>query len=103
MFTSKNVEALLATREGNIYHWFAGGRLISRELVDGDSRIVKIVDLRYGYTLDPMDGMWGIQARFDSDGGLLGRPERFRNRPDVNRGTVGKLLADAFPKSCDRL
>jgi len=99
-FTSTHVEAVLATREGSIYEWFSGGRLINREFADGDSLIVELVDLRYGYTLDPMDGMWGIRARFDRDGELIGRPERFRNRPDVNRGSVGKLLMDAFPKSC---
>ncbi|MAF83950.1 MAG: hypothetical protein CL797_07610 [Chromatiales bacterium] len=99
-YTSSNVEALLATREGAIYEWFAGGRLISREFADGVDLIVKIVDLRYGYTLEPMDGMWGIQARFDRNGKLIGRPERFRNRPEVNGETVGKLFADAFPKTC---
>ncbi len=101
-FTSPNVEALMATREGTIYEWFAGGRLISREFNDGDDLIVKAVDLRYGYALDPMEGMWGIQARFNSEGELIGRPERFTNRPAVNGETVGKLLADAFPESCGR-
>jgi inner membrane protein len=101
-FTSPNVEAVLATREGGIYAWFSGGRLISREFNDGDDLVVKIVDLRYGYTLDPMDGMWGIRARFNSEGKLIGMPERFRNRPVVNGETLGKLFADAFPKSCER-
>jgi inner membrane protein len=101
LFTNANVEAALATREGQIYDWFAGGRLISREVADGDSLIVETVDLRYGYTLDPLDGLWSIRTRFDADGKMIERPQRVSNRPEVTRETVGALLADAFPDSCD--
>jgi inner membrane protein len=101
-FTSANVEAVLATREGGIYKWFSGGRLISREYSNGDNLVVEMVDLRYGYTLDPMEGMWGIRAHFDLDGDLIEPPKRFRNRPDVNGESVSKLLADAFPKACSK-
>lgn len=101
IFTNANVEAVFATREGKIYAWFSGNRLISREVTDGDGLIVETVDLRYGYTLDPLDGLWSIRTRFDVDGNMIGRPQRFNNRPDVTRETVGALLADAFPESCE--
>lgn len=101
LYTSANVESLLATEEGGIYRWFSGDRLISREFAEGETIVVETVDLRYGYTLDPLDGLWGIRARFDLDGRLIGQPERFNSRPEVNSRSVGKLLDDAFPESCD--
>jgi inner membrane protein len=101
VFTNANVEAVLATREGGIFAWFTGSRLIHREVADGDSLVIETVDLRYGYTLDPLDGLWIIRTRFDSDGNIVERPKRFSNRPKVTRETVGGLLADAFPESCE--
>jgi len=101
LFTNANVEAVLATREGGIFAWFTGDRLISREVADGDTLIVEMVDLRYGYTLDPLDGLWSIRTRFDAEGVIIERPQRVSNRPEVSGETVGTLLADAFPASCD--
>lgn len=100
LYKSANVETLRATREGRIYDWFTGGRLISKETTVGDERVVEMIDLRYGYALDPTQGLWGVRARFDPDGALIGRPERFNSRPEVSGETVGQLLADAFPAAC---
>ena len=100
-FTNDNVRTLLETPEGRIYEWFAGGRLISRQIADAGGFVVEMVDLRYGYTLDPMDGLWGVRARFDADGSLTKRPQRFSNRPSVTSEAIRALLADAFPESCE--
>ena len=70
------------------------------ERPDGDASLVRLVDLRYGYTLDPLDGLWGVRARYGTDGELLAPPERYQNRPDVNGETIGQLMSDAFPGAC---
>lgn len=97
----ERIDAVLATREGQIYQWFANG-LLAAEIVDedGGSR-VRLVDLRYGYLLDPLRGLWGIDTRFDAAGRIVGAPERYSDRPDVNGAAVSGLFRDAFPASCE--
>ena len=95
-----NVDRLLATDEGRIYRWFASGLIVPDVTPDGAQQVVRLVDLRYGYVNDPLQSMWGVQALFDPEGRLVGRPERFDNRPDVNGDNVRGLFADAFPQTC---
>ena len=94
-------EDLRSTYEGRIYQWFSGGLLATRLVREGLQQVVELVDLRYGFDIDPLAGMWGIRGRFTADGRLAAPPERFVKRPEVNNQSVGKLLADAFPATCD--
>lgn len=101
---SAEIDAILATREGRIYEWFAAGLLAARvadETGAGDPRSIRLVDLRYGYVPDPTVGLWGIETRFDATGRMIGLPERYSSRPEVSRESVGRLLADAFPAACE--
>lgn len=94
------IDAVLASREGRIYAWFANG-LLAAGISDGeDGHRVRLVDLRYGYVPDPLQGLWGIDTRFDPSGQMLGPPARYDSRPDVSRASVARLLADAFPAGC---
>lgn len=94
------IDAILATREGQIYSWFANGLLSAAIESDGDGQLVRLVDLRYGYVPDPLKGMWGIETRFDAEGRMVDLPERYNSRPEVSRESVGRLFADAFPAAC---
>lgn len=94
------IDAILATREGRIYSWFTGGLLSAAIVDEADGQLVRLVDLRYGYVTDPLQGLWGIETRFDEAGRMVGLPERYNSRPKVDRDSVGRLLADAFPSSC---
>jgi inner membrane protein len=93
---------LLATPEGQIYQWFADGLLIAEWHEADGMQVVRWFDLRYGYGLDPLQSMWGMSGQFDQSGQLLGRPERFQNRPEVSLNSIGRLFADAFPGSCPK-
>jgi len=95
------VEAVLATREGRIYSWFANGQLAA-EIVKDDTggQRVRLVDLRYGYVPDPHQGLWGIDTKFDASGRMIGLPTRYTERPEVSSDSLARLLSDAFPASC---
>jgi len=94
-------EDLRDTYEGRIYQWFSGGLLVTKLMREGVQQVVELVDLRYGFETDPLAGMWGIRGRFMTDGRLAEPPERFMRRPAVNSQSVGQLLADAFPRTCE--
>jgi inner membrane protein len=92
---------LAATREGRIFEWFSGGLLIPRIHIENRLTVVDLVDLRYGFdAADPLRGMWGFRGYFDATGSLIGAPERFNDRPDVNRQAIAQLFSDAFPNDC---
>jgi inner membrane protein len=94
------VDAVLATREGRIYAWFANGLLAAAIENDGDGDRVRLVDLRYGYVPDPLQGMWGIVTRFDADGRMRGRPQRYNSRPRLTGEFVRGLFAAGFAATC---
>jgi inner membrane protein len=86
------VEALRRTREGSIFEWFAMGEVVAHVIERRDGAIVEIEDLRYGLPGAPDRGMWGIRARFDREGRLLGPVQRFgRSRPGASRATLAAL------------
>jgi len=64
------IDALLETREGAIFAWFAMGELNTRLSQGPDGVIVEIDDLRYGSIRDPRRGYWGIRGEFDAQGRL---------------------------------
>ena len=94
------VDQVRQTEEGEIFAWFASDMLVARILPFDEGKQVQISDLRYGFEPDATIGMWGIEARFDNAGNMAGPPVRFRNRPEVNRTNIRKLLNDAFPQYC---
>jgi len=96
----KRIDAILATKEGRIYAWFANGLLAADIVPEDGGHRVRLVDLRYGYVADPLSSLWGIDTRFDAAGIMLGPPERYTDRPEVSRARVAQLLADAFPSAC---
>ena len=78
------IQKVLQTPEGELFEWFAM-REISPHITPicsskCDSFLVEIDDIRYGFS-EPLDqGIWGIRARFDSEGRVVEPVERF-NRP----------------------
>lgn len=76
----RRVAIAMASERGRIMQWFSMGYAWA-ELgdADDDGVVVHISDLRYGSMVDPLQAMWGADARFDTSGRLLG-VERWQAR-----------------------
>lgn len=93
-----DVERVLATPEGALFRWFAKDQLAWQvhTLEDGSKR-VEVDDLRYGMPSAPRRGFWGIEAKLNTRGELLGvhrarranRGSRTRNAGDIFRAAFG--------------
>lgn len=64
------IEALMQTREGTIFVWFAMGEVVAHVEQLRDGFAVEIDDLRYGSLEDRERGFWGIRGVFDANGDL---------------------------------
>jgi inner membrane protein len=84
--------AMLASRGGGILDWFADGELglEARRTLRGST--LRIDDLRYTWGSASGIGMWGIEAKFDDSGRMLGEPRRF-GRADPSARDLDSFLA----------
>ena len=73
------VGRLQATREGQIFEWFAMNETTARVIPLETGTRVEIDDLRYGFPGRPERGMWGIRGEFDLDGNLVGPVQRIQS------------------------
>jgi inner membrane protein len=75
------VDSLRATPEGRTFEWFTSDQTAARveRQPDGET-IVEIGDLRFGLPGLPAQPFWGVRARFDHSGHMIGRVERFRRQ-----------------------
>ncbi len=90
------VDATRATREGQLFEWFAVGQTAARVERRGDVDVVEIDDMRYLSAETPELSMWAIRAEF-KDGELLAPIVRFR-RP-IAGGTsaaLSRMWRDTF-------
>ncbi|MDJ0927648.1 MAG: metal-dependent hydrolase [Gammaproteobacteria bacterium] len=94
------IDRLKATREGEIFAWFAAGLLSTTVEPVGELTALELSDLRYGFDLDARRGLWGIRGYFNNAGELQGSPEYVRKRPAVNRTNIARLFGAAFPRDC---
>jgi inner membrane protein len=85
------VDRVRASYEGRVFEWFTSEQTAARVERRGEETIVEIGDLRYGFPGQPAQPLWGIRARFDREGHMLGRVERFRRHMP---GPAGELLRD---------
>ena len=101
------VDVVLATPQGRIFEWFAGGHLwaVVEPAEDGGKR-VRVTDRRYGVPGPTNQGWWGVTARVDAEGRLLEGPEKFEMTRDTSR--IGELFLAArgiptelFPHAAD--
>ncbi len=90
------VLALRQTPEGRLFEWFALGETAARVTEAPGGRLVEIEDLRYGYGERPDEGLWGIRGRFDGEGRLLTRVERFTRQPRGVAQTLALLWRSTF-------
>jgi hypothetical protein len=77
------IDALLETREGMIFAWFAMGELNTHWTQRPDGVIVEIDDLRYGSIRDPRRGYWGIRGIFDAEGRLREPVQIIEHGPEM--------------------
>lgn len=72
------IEAVRATREGELFEWFSMDKTLWRERSDGNGgTVVEATDLRYGMPGATDLGFWGIRAHLDAANALVSDVETF--------------------------
>lgn len=66
------VAAALQSRRGRVFTWFAMDMVSARVERHANGAIVYLHDQRYGPVTHPREGLFGVAARFDAVGRLLG-------------------------------
>ncbi|QQP87675.1 metal-dependent hydrolase [Skermanella sp. TT6] len=84
------IDRVAATPEAAIFTWFAMDKVFWQVSETPDGAVVEALDYRYGMWGGDAVGFWGIRARVDRDGHLLGPPVRFQRE----RSASGSLLRD---------
>jgi len=92
------IDSLRETEAGRIFQWFAMDQIVPRVIQeDGGITVVELHDLRYGFRGPPDRGMWGIRARFDRNGHMIGEVKRFDNMPPGGiREAFAQMFRDTF-------
>jgi inner membrane protein len=89
------IDAARATQEGRILDWFADGQLWAIVAPGSDgTKIVRLTDRRYGVPGPTIQGWWGIEARVDAGGRVIGAPVKIDLPRDVSR--AGELFVAAW-------
>jgi inner membrane protein len=90
------IDALMSTWQGELFEWFADGDTVTfvhRE--PGGLFRVRAEDVRYSWASANARGLWGLEARADESGNLVGEIERLPrpafSRADIRR-TAQRLL-----------
>jgi len=94
---------LESTWQGQMMRWFAMDEVVvhTSDLPDGGA-VVEMEDLRYSMPGQPAArSMWGVRARYDSAGELVGKVERFRRPPaeETSFAVLGDLTLGRFARS----
>ncbi len=99
---SPAIRAMTESWEGELLSWFADGdtaTFVGRD-PDGLTR-VRIEDVRYGWASPDARGMWGLEARFDQRGQIVGKINRLDrisfSVEDLAR--IGRLLRGQLPEA----
>lgn len=75
------VQTVLKTHSGEVFQWFAMGKLHwTLQAADG-GYVVEARDYRYGLPNGSELGFWGLRFRLDAQLNQLGKPERISERP----------------------
>lgn len=85
------VEAVLQTRPGEVFRWFASGKLHWTVQAQNGGYLVEARDYRYGLPNGSELGFWGLRFRLDAQLKPLGKAERLSERPDANAGSFRDL------------
>lgn len=91
--------AVADTPEGRIFRWFSMDQVhwrVEPAGGDGGGGVVEATDLRYGMPGATELGFWGIRARLDAAGRLLGPPEVYHRRPEADRDAWADFLRAVF-------
>ncbi|NJN51694.1 MAG: metal-dependent hydrolase [Gammaproteobacteria bacterium] len=63
--------SLATTREGRIFDWFAMGMATAFSELSSNGRSVRVIDLRYGTSNDPLQSIFSLEAILDEAGNVL--------------------------------
>jgi inner membrane protein len=90
------IEAARLTREGRLLTWFANGDVWPDilPLPDGGTRVM-LWDRRYGVPGPTINGWWGVEVGFESNGQRNGTPQRIA----LPREVTGDALAQFWRAS----
>ena len=82
------IDAVMATREGKLFRWFAMGQVAATALPIKEGWNVRVADLRYGIDTDPTDSIFGFIAPVHVDGTRVEKPYMLQQVPDAARERI---------------
>ena len=102
--TTPAIRAVESSWEGQLLAWFADGDVAT--FVTRESEALsrgRIEDLRYSWASPNARGLWGLEARVDRRGKIMGRVERLdRITPETDDfARIGRLLRGRLPEAGD--
>jgi inner membrane protein len=90
--THPAVQAALKTRSGEVFQWFAMGKLHwTLQAAPDGGYVVEARDYRYGLPNGSELGFWGLRFRLDAQLTPLAKPELLSERPTANGGSFRDL------------
>lgn len=91
------VEAVTATREGQIFAWFAMGQVLP-VIIELEGRTqIKLADMRYGLAGADAPSMWGVRAEVTEEAEVVGTPEPYREEMGDTGAAFSRLWELTFP------
>jgi hypothetical protein len=94
------IDQFLATREGRIFDWFTMGWIRFQSTEDAGGRLLRAIDLRYGFTDDPDHSIFNVAARLEQDGASIGPIRPGTEGPDRVDGRLAGLFQEAYAPFC---
>jgi inner membrane protein len=82
------VDAVMATREGKIFRWFAMDQVAATAIPIMEGWNVRVADLRYGIDNDPTDSIFSFDAPVHVDGTRVAKPYMREQVPDAARERI---------------
>lgn len=97
--TNPRIEQTLRSWEGKLMTWFADGDIGIEERTMPFGSSILIEDLRYAWTSADARGVWGIEARFDTQGESFGPIQRISraSRRDRDLGRMWRVMGGKLP------
>jgi len=101
---SPALRTVKSTWQAEMLEWFADGDVatfVHRE--PGGLTHLRFEDVRYSWASPNARGMWGLEARVDREGSLVGDPVRLGRAPTTSMDfeRIGKLLLGRLPEATD--
>ena len=85
---SAPIDAVMATREGRLFRWFAMGQVVATAFPIREGWNIRVADLRYGIDTDPTDSIFAFDAPVHVDGTRIAKPRMLDQVPGAARERI---------------